>query len=280
MQEQGRNLVKLIIPRNEAKQRIEHQCSELQKMFQVKPKNSSQLDKQIIEFHLWRQYTCEMLRRCFSNNELANEFNSVPQPKITVRLSLSEKRDRLLAYAQAVHMHLSSILNKMDLYPESQADLQMDTRAGSINLVERLAINFPRFISQLAERQRGRKPISISDEYDLQDFFHALLKLFFDDVRREEWTPSYAGTSARMDFLLKSQQIIVELKETSARLRQKKVGEELIIDIAHYAEHQDCRAIVCFVYDPDHRITNPVGLENDLSRLRDTIDVKVIVSPQ
>lgn len=44
----------------------------------------------------------------------------------------------------------------------------------------------------------------LEDEYDVQDLPHALLLLYFDDVRAEEWTPSYAGKSARMDFLLKT----------------------------------------------------------------------------
>lgn len=193
-------------------------------------------------------------------------------------MRLSEQRKALVACIDIKAWIITIILERIDLYPESQTDLQMDTRAKAINIVERLATNFPRFVSQLAKRQRGRDSISISDEYDLQDLFVALLKLFFDDVRPEEWTPSYAGKSTKMDFLLKSQQIIVELKKTRTGLNEKKVGEELIIDIAHYAKHQDCRAIVCFVYDPDRLITNPVGLENDLSRSENTIYVKVIVS--
>jgi REase_DpnII-MboI len=52
----------------------------------------------------------------------------------------------------------------------------------------------------------------MKDEYDVQDSLHALLKLHFDDVRREEWTPSYAGSQSRMDFLLKREKIVVETK--------------------------------------------------------------------
>jgi hypothetical protein len=33
-------------------------------------------------------------------------------------------------------------------------------------------------------------------------------------VRREEWTPSYAGGSAKADFLLKEEGIVIEVKKT------------------------------------------------------------------
>ena len=42
----------------------------------------------------------------------------------------------------------------------------------------------------------------MEDEYDVQDLFHALLTIYFEDIRKEEWSPSYAGGASRMDFLL------------------------------------------------------------------------------
>jgi hypothetical protein len=56
---------------------------------------------------------------------------------------------------------------------------------------------------QLAQRRVNKPPFEIKDEYDVQDLLHALLRLHFDDIRPEEWTPSYGGGSSRMDFLLK-----------------------------------------------------------------------------
>ena len=45
-------------------------------------------------------------------------------------------------------------------------------------------------------RHGGRNTLDVRDEYDVQDLLHALLKMFFKDVRSEEWTPSYAGASS------------------------------------------------------------------------------------
>jgi hypothetical protein len=108
---------------------------------------------------------------------------------------------------------------------------------------------------------------------------HALLFIDFEDIRTEEWTPSYAGSSSRMDFLLKNEKIVIETKKTRKGLGSKEVGEELIIDIEKYQNHPDCKTLVCFVYDPEGRIPNPKGIENDLNRTEDDLTVKVIIAP-
>jgi len=120
----------------------------------------------------------------------------------------------------------------------------------------------------------------VEDEYDAQDLLRALLSLRFDDVRAEEWTPSYAGRSARVDFLLKQEKIVIEVKKQREGLGVKEIGEQLIIDIARYKTHPDCRHLLCFVYDPEHHLVNPRGLENDLSSSGDAMNVTVVVAPR
>lgn len=132
---------------------------------------------------------------------------------------------------------------------------------------------------QLRHRHDNRETLVIRDEYDVQDLLHALLKTAFDDVRPEEYTPSYAGASSRMDFLLKLEKIVVEAKMTSSKLTDKLIGEQLIVDISRYQSHPDCQRLVCFVYDPDGFIRNPVALESDLSGKHNELDVHVLVVP-
>ena len=55
-----------------------------------------------------------------------------------------------------------------------------------ISCRERLCDRFHIVAKQLTRRSEGRSTIVISDEYDVQDLMHALLRLFFDDVRPEE----------------------------------------------------------------------------------------------
>jgi len=100
-----------------------------------------------------------------------------------------------------------------------------------ISVVTKICERFHLVVRQLSHRYDNRKPLEVRDEYDVQDLMHALLQIFFDDIRREQWTPSYAGSSARMDFLLNNESLAIETKKTRNGLTPKKLGDELIVDI-------------------------------------------------
>lgn len=143
-----------------------------------------------------------------------------------------------------------------------------------------LCKRFHQMARQLRVRHRGRETLDVNDEYDVQDLFHAALKLHFHDIRAEDYTPSYAGGNSRVDFLLKPERTVVEIKKTRDGLTDKKLGEELIVDIARYQSHPDCDVLVCFVYDPEGRVGNPRGLESDLAKLgNDDLNVVVFIEP-
>jgi hypothetical protein len=82
-----------------------------------------------------------------------------------------------------------------------------------------------------------------------------------------------------MDFVLKPERIVVEVKMTRDRLGQREVARELALDKEHYRSHPDCGTLECFVYDPSHRCSNPTALEADLSRGDKDFKVFVIVAP-
>lgn len=139
---------------------------------------------------------------------------------------------------------------------------------------------FHQVVRQLRYRYDSRETLNVQDEYDMQNLLHSLLHLYFEDIRPEEWTPSYAGKSSRMDFLLKDYKVIIEVKKTRKGLTEKELGTQLIDDIARYKSHPDCETLLCFTYDPEGLIGNPRGLENDLNRQDESgLNVKVIIRP-
>jgi REase_DpnII-MboI len=160
---------------------------------------------------------------------------------------------------------------------EAQQRATQTAPNSTIQILELICRRFPRFIYPLTYRQRNRPPFDISDEYDAQDLMHALLRIFFEDVRTEERVPSQAGASSQMDFLLKSEHTVVEVKMTRQGLGAKEIGEQLIVDIERYRAHPDCAVLVAFVYDPSRRLGNPAALEGDLSGQREGIAVAVYV---
>jgi DpnII restriction endonuclease len=161
----------------------------------------------------------------------------------------------------------------------SSSDIATAGSQGSLGVLLSILRRFHIAVQQLQRRYAERQPFVVNDEYDVQDLLHGVLKLHFDDVRPEEWTPSYGGHSSRVDFLLKRERTIVEAKMTRKGLGQKEVIQQLAIDKEHYRAHPDCETLVCFVYDPGGRCTNPAALESDLARTDDQLRVFVVVAP-
>ena len=149
---------------------------------------------------------------------------------------------------------------------------------GKEELLENIFNKFHKVARQLRTRYNSRETLNITDEYDVQDLLHALLLLHFDDVRPEEWTPSYAGGAVRMDFLLKKEKIVIEVKKTRNTMTSKTLGEELIIDKEKYSSHPDCEKLYCFVYDPEGLLGNPMGIKNDIESSGSFI--KVFIKPE
>ncbi len=119
-----------------------------------------------------------------------------------------------------------------------------------------------RAMHPLTYRRKGAETMRFVNEYDVQDLLHALLRPWVGDVRAEEYTPSYAGRSTRMDFFLPAHDLVIETKLVRDRSHAKSVGDELVLDIAHYAAHPGCKKLWCVVYDPEHHLTNPEGLKD------------------
>ncbi len=151
------------------------------------------------------------------------------------------------------------------------------TNVDNVRLLVAVGEKFLDVSRELTRRHDKRDTLTVNDEYDAQDLYRSLLKVFFEDVRAEEWTPSYGGGAKRIDFVLPEYRTAVELKHTRPSMKSATVGDELKIDIEQYKVHKDVRHLVCIVFDRDGHLANPRGLERDLSGLRDRLAVTVRV---
>ena len=174
---------------------------------------------------------------------------------------------------------LESLVDEIKEYWDSESESQSQEMS-AISKVELLIRRFHRVARQLRSRYSSRNTIEIEDEYDVQDLLHSLLRIYFDDVRAEEYTPSYAGSASRVDFLLKKEKIVIEIKKTRKGLAAREVGEQLIIDSQRYQSHPDCNILICFVYDPEGRVANPRGIESDLTKEINGVPIAVFITPE
>lgn len=161
----------------------------------------------------------------------------------------------------------------------AQVSIGKASAPGRVEVLYQIGARFHLVAKQLRVRREDRPTLDVNDEYDVQDLFHALLRIAFDDVRSEEWVPSYAGGASRVDFLLPEIEAVVEIKKSRPGLSARQLGEQLIIDITKYKKHPNCRTLFCFVYDPDGRIDNPRGIESDLNTSQDELTVRVLIAP-
>jgi hypothetical protein len=220
------------------------------------------------KFIKWRRDTEVAICHIFgSKSKHFNEFDVIMIQPI--------QGSRKKMAAEAI---LKSMIEELQEYPLKVSF--MNHKESDVERISRICKKFNIIARQLQQRHDNRQTIEVNDEYDVQDLFHALLKLEFEDIRTEEWTPRYAGKSSRMDFLLKNEQIVVETKKTRKGLGEKEICDQLIIDIARYKSHADCKLLFCFVYDPDSLIANPAGIEKDLTRENNGVNVLVLVAPK
>lgn len=206
----------------------------------------------------WLTYCERLLRQQFPDDPQTIEFSEIAK---NANGNDVKKLDRLIG-----------ILKAFDDIPPSTPSESIDAT------LEKICTNFHRCARSILNRHRNRTTLEINDEYDVQDLLQGILRLFIDDVRPEDYVPSYAGGNSRTDFYLPQYETYVETKMTREGLRDREVGEELAIDIARYGDR--CRTLVCFIYDKGSLLSNPYGLISDLEALgADRVCVKVYIAP-
>lgn len=149
-----------------------------------------------------------------------------------------------------------------------------------IDLLRKVCLRFHAVARQLRLRKDYRTTLEVEDDYDLQDLLCALLKLEFDEVGADEWTPPYAGGSTRATLLLNGEQIAIVCKKTRSGLTTKELAEQIAADARHYSSRESCRHLFCFIYDPEGRIGSPTRLESDLTSVSDRHTIHVLVAPK
>ncbi|ULA65561.1 MAG: hypothetical protein LZF86_220022 [Nitrospira sp.] len=149
-----------------------------------------------------------------------------------------------------------------------------------VDALRKVCLRFHAVARQLRLRKDYRTTLEVEDNYDLHDLLCALLKLEFDEVGADEWTPSYADGSTRTTLLLNQDRLAVVSQKTRSGLTTKELAEQIAADTAHYASRKPCVHLFYFIYDPEGRIGSPTRLETDLTSVSDSFTVDVLVAPK
>lgn len=147
-------------------------------------------------------------------------------------------------------------------------------------MTKNLCQRFHAVARQLRLRGEYRPTLSVEDEIDVQDLIHALLRQHFEDIGTDEWTPGYGDGVSRTTFLLNHDRLAIVVKKTRTGLSRKDLTEQVRADAERYRARGRCTQLLCFIYDPEGRIGNPRGLENELASSTEHFTVDVIVAPK
>ncbi|MBS0178860.1 MAG: hypothetical protein JSR20_08870 [Nitrospira sp.] len=181
---------------------------------------------------------------------------------------------------QAVAQMATQIQPSTPAPSQATAPAKVQEESGTLEVLRRVCARFHLVARQLRLRKEYRPTLEINDEYDLQDLFYALLRLQFDEVGTDDWSPPYANGTQRTSYLLDWGKTVVIVKQTRSGLSSKDLAEQIAADKSHYAARPDAATLVCFIYDPEGRVGNPRGLEADLTTAEPRYRVEVLVAPK
>lgn len=221
------------------------------------------------------------LETAFEQSLVLMEQMQLPEARLRIHKLYGRAKKCLTETKYSVSMGEPYLIWSYKLWQVLSAVEHPDTvPLEALEVVRRICDGFHRTALHLGrDRYHGREKLLMQDEYDVQYLLGGLLFAAFSDVRTEEYTPSYAGKSSRMDFLLNDESIVIEVKLTRQTMKDRELSDQLIIDKERYRNHLKCRTLICFVYDPRSILRNPSALETDLSTDDEELSVHVWIRP-
>lgn len=216
---------------------------------------------ELIHIVKWVQYSKTFLHRVINDKyqlRLFQEIADKPQFSTAYEISQVLRMIGILESCRSVPLEYRRIENKYLLLRE-------------------VLRNFNKFATESQRRSRDRdgQCNRFEDEYDIQDALHSVLKLFFSDIRREDYVPNSGGASSRIDFHLPEISTGIEVKYATNKLKDKDIGDQISADIQRYKGNIQLESIVFFIYDPDSKLRNPEGLKD----LQGNKGVEIIINP-
>jgi len=131
-----------------------------------------------------------------------------------------------------------------------------------VSMVERLCRRLPQAAKILGERSRKvKKSLQISDEYDVQDLLHALLRAYLKYSVQEDPLPKVAGTSSgRADISIEDLGVLIEVKYVYGPSDQKRIFDDLSQDLLLYTQWAPLRVLIYLIYNSAD-LRDPESLE-------------------
>jgi len=147
---------------------------------------------------------------------------------------------------------LQIILGRLDDYPKD-SDFrtgQLATVNSDIELAHQVCARVSKAARALTTRRTGKQPFTISDEYDVQDLLHGLLRAYFKYPVKENPLPKAASAVAtRADLAIEELGLIVEAKFVRTPQDQRRIEKDLAEDLIFYTAWEPLKYLFFVIYN-------------------------------
>jgi hypothetical protein len=195
-------------------------------------------------------------------------------------------------YARMQRSGIADLATNSDLLPLGEGedhtfDLLFSSRTlaapePDVELVVRVCQRLPQTARILANRSRkGKQPFDISDEYDVQDLLHGVLRGYLKYSVQEDPLPKVAGAkSSRIDISIEELGVLIEVKYVHGPDNQKRIFEEYSQDLVLYTKWPHLKTLIFLIYNSgdlrDPEAFGKLGGKQDVEGKR--FDVRMVLA--
>lgn len=225
-------------------------------------------------------YEEELLR--FFDDSIVAEYKSETVYMHNEFSDLANQKSILSAKNKALN-YLQRLLIKVEGEDGNLTKVNQETFSDeqACQIVRKILINFYDHIEAMYEAPVHGKAaitkeildeIKIGNEYDVQRILFSLLKPIFPEARLEVSNDNGYGTS-RYDITIDSHSIVIEVKCSRDSMTERKLSDEISIDIYHYQSSN----IFFFIYDKNKIVKNKTAFIKAYSKVMENKNIETVV---
>lgn len=121
----------------------------------------------------------------------------------------------------------------------------------NVELIARICQRLPQTARIIGARSRkGKQGFEITDEYDVQDLLHGVIRAYVKYSVQEDPLPKQAAAkSGRADLSIEELGVLIEIKYARGPDDQRRIFEEYSQDLVLYAKWPHLKTLIFMIYN-------------------------------
>ena len=168
------------------------------------------------------------------------------------------------------------------LFISSQSALGSFSLEDVTELLKGVPAGLRRWTWEPKSRTQGGTPRQwyIENEYHVQNLLYFLLAAVFADIIEEEYTGAVGQKKPRVDLVIPSLKLVIEIKFWYDKDKPQRIIEEIAEDTSLYlAQGSPHEQIIAFIWDDSRRTEEHRLLKSGLRNLKGIFDVVIVSRP-